>query len=84
MAALASKDVVDGFQQEENDLESGASSTDEDGLDFDEEVGLDSDQGKCDIFYPVKDYSGLSKMILRCKKLCMHVVDRQKAFWACE
>ena len=50
MAALASKDVVDGFQQEESDLESGASSTEEDGLDFDEEVGLDSDQGKCDIF----------------------------------
>ena len=45
MAALASEDV---FQDDLSDLESGASSTDENGLDFDEEVGLDSDQGKCD------------------------------------
>ena len=50
MAALASKDLVDVFRDELSDLESGVSSTEEDGLNFDEEVGLDSDHGKCNIF----------------------------------
>ena len=46
MAELPCKDLVDVFQDDQSDLESGASSPDEDGFDFDEEVGLHSDPGK--------------------------------------
>ena len=46
MSELCSKDLVDAFQDNQSDLESGASSPDEDCLDFDEEVGLGSEPGK--------------------------------------
>ena len=46
MAELRSKDLVDAFQDNQSDLESGASSPDEDCLDSDEEVGLGSEPGK--------------------------------------
>ena len=46
MVALPSKDLMDVFQDDESDLESGVSSPDEDCSDFDEEVGLHLDPGK--------------------------------------
>ena len=46
MSKLHSKDLVDAFQDNQSDLESGASSPDEDCLDSDEEVGLGSEPGK--------------------------------------
>ena len=46
MSELRSKDLVDAFQDNQSDLESGASSPDEDCLDSDEEVGLGSEPGK--------------------------------------
>ena len=46
MAELPCKDLVDVFQDDQNDLESRASSSDKDSFDFDEEVGLHSDPGK--------------------------------------
>ena len=46
ISELRSKDLVDAFQDNQSDLERGASSPDEDCLDSDEEVGLGSEPGK--------------------------------------
>ena len=46
MSELRSKDLMDALQDNQSDLESGASSPDEDCLDSDEEVRLGSEPGK--------------------------------------
>ena len=51
MSELVSKDLVDAFQDNQSDLESGVSSPDKDCLDSDEEVGRSSEPGKWNIIF---------------------------------